>query len=744
MPSRPSRRAVRAAWIAACGAGFGTASAAPLSGGTVAWTGVVVAVVAALLAGWAARRQARRVHRLRVRNRLLLRAALEIQRLEAPDTAWDALARGAAQAVHDAQAFVFVPTATGLELAAASGRDVPVGTRPAAESLPHRAYEAARPSHHHDVAVAGAPFWHATAAATGSATAIPLFDADGVRAVLHLEHPVAGAFAAADLETAEALARLTAEAVTRQETLEELREGRRASTALAELGTALSRAGSVDEALRATRHRLHDMTPLDTVATLTPRDGRWRVEGPQAHAGQHDAPATGVAPLDADATFVEDARAAPAAVTAHLPAGLRAAARVPVTDDAGAPLAVLVVADTQQRWTWPEETRRLLLAAAHALGAALQRLQAEAQLWELLGTVRSLARSADPDELYRRAADAVVRLVPGADAASVMVRDGDTFRFVAAHGYDEDALRDVGAIGVQEELRWYRRGPRAFARGEPRILTGDTVREASAAATREPDQARVLAEDGRLDAIRANVCVPIVFDGTVIGILNVDAHERADALGPRDAELAEAFAQQIGVIIRQTEAREALATAVVTDPVTGLGNREGFNRRVELELARARRHGHAIHLVMMDLDGLKRINDRFGHEVGDEALKTVASAMRREVREEDGLFRWGGDEFALLLSGIDTAEARTIAERYADAVARHDVHGVPLRLSVGIASYPDDGLDADALLRRADDLMYRRKPRGDRGRAPQPDGEGDDEASSSTDEGGPSAPSDSR
>jgi diguanylate cyclase (GGDEF)-like protein len=130
-------------------------------------------------------------------------------------------------------------------------------------------------------------------------------------------------------------------------------------------------------------------------------------------------------------------------------------------------------------------------------------------------------------------------------------------------------------------------------------------------------------------------------------------------------------------------------------------------------LARARRYHHPFHLLMIDLDRFKEINDTLGHQAGDRALVEVAQTMRAEMREGDTLFRWGGDEFALILPHIPIEAARRTAERYLATVGDLRIGHLPLSLSIGIASYPEDGEDSESLLRRADDLMYRQK--GERG-----------------------------
>jgi diguanylate cyclase (GGDEF)-like protein/putative nucleotidyltransferase with HDIG domain len=144
-----------------------------------------------------------------------------------------------------------------------------------------------------------------------------------------------------------------------------------------------------------------------------------------------------------------------------------------------------------------------------------------------------------------------------------------------------------------------------------------------------------------------------------------------------------------------------------TDPLTGVLNRRGFRERFDAELSRARRHGDEVALVLIDLDRFKAVNDNFGHAAGDELLCWVADRLRRDLRSEDLVARLGGDEFALVLPGSDAAVA-------VERVTRLLAERTPA--SAGVAVYPVDGVDADALHQVADAQLYEHKhgrnPRG--------------------------------
>jgi diguanylate cyclase (GGDEF)-like protein len=164
----------------------------------------------------------------------------------------------------------------------------------------------------------------------------------------------------------------------------------------------------------------------------------------------------------------------------------------------------------------------------------------------------------------------------------------------------------------------------------------------------------------------------------------------------------------------QKEGDEARQLARV-DPLTGLGNRRAFDESLDAELARSRRAGAPLSLIVADLNGFKEINDRHGHVLGDECLRQAASALREAVRRPDHCFRWGGDEFSVLLTGADATVARALSIRLQDAVAatcrRPD--GAPLTLTCGHAELDPDMSAAEAV-QRADSTLLEMKAR-DRG-----------------------------
>jgi len=144
------------------------------------------------------------------------------------------------------------------------------------------------------------------------------------------------------------------------------------------------------------------------------------------------------------------------------------------------------------------------------------------------------------------------------------------------------------------------------------------------------------------------------------------------------------------------------------DALTGLGNYRVFVETLEREGKRADRSHHTFALLLLDLDGLKQINDRNGHLAGNRALRRLANAMRENCRAIDIAARYGGDEFALVLIDADPAMAEQVAERI-QACLRREVEDPPLGVSIGTASYPADGRTGQELLGAADQRLYHQK-----------------------------------
>jgi diguanylate cyclase (GGDEF)-like protein len=168
---------------------------------------------------------------------------------------------------------------------------------------------------------------------------------------------------------------------------------------------------------------------------------------------------------------------------------------------------------------------------------------------------------------------------------------------------------------------------------------------------------------------------------------------------------------RVPILIEYDELKKLQLNAV-TDPLTGLYNRRLFGESFEKELNRARRYGQPIGLVMLDLHRFKEVNDKHGHPRGDDVLRAAASTLKKALRTSDSAFRIGGDEFALLLPQTDAAQALALSRRvetvFAESIAYFQL-SVSVNMDHGVATYPQDGDQADQLIRVADERLYRLK-----------------------------------
>ncbi len=212
-----------------------------------------------------------------------------------------------------------------------------------------------------------------------------------------------------------------------------------------------------------------------------------------------------------------------------------------------------------------------------------------------------------------------------------------------------------------------------------------------------------------------NLAVPVRVGGQVLGVLEV----RSERARSREADWVPALADigsLFALFLKRQRAEADLQRFARYDALTGLPNRSFFVDTLERTLSRASRQRTRSALVFLDLDGFKAVNDGLGHAAGDTVLQTMAERLRAGTRSSDLVARIGGDEFTVLVQNLARADdAALVARGLLDRIARPckaDNHEVTLSASAGISVYPDDGTDADTLLRNADLAMYRSKQEG--------------------------------
>ncbi|HZA80729.1 MAG TPA: diguanylate cyclase, partial [Actinomycetes bacterium] len=219
-------------------------------------------------------------------------------------------------------------------------------------------------------------------------------------------------------------------------------------------------------------------------------------------------------------------------------------------------------------------------------------------------------------------------------------------------------------------------------------------------------------------AATSQASVPLLAQGRVLGVLSLYDREDGEPFTLADAEALTAFAVQAAVAIENVRLHAEAERLSVTDPLTGAWNYRYFERRFEQEIERSRRFGRVLTLLMLDVDHFKSVNDRFGHQRGDEVLVEFAGRVTGSVRDIDTFARYGGEEFVLILPETNLEGGLAVAEKLRRATHRQpfcgdgDGGGVRLTVSIGLACFPEHATSTEELLRAADEALYEAKLQG--------------------------------
>jgi diguanylate cyclase (GGDEF)-like protein len=207
--------------------------------------------------------------------------------------------------------------------------------------------------------------------------------------------------------------------------------------------------------------------------------------------------------------------------------------------------------------------------------------------------------------------------------------------------------------------------------------------------------------------------IPLVSFGQTLGILALDSSQ-PDAFRDGDLQSLESVADICATAIQNAHYVERVKQLAYLDGLTGIFNRRFFELRIIEEIERARRYGTGMAVIMADIDQFKRLNDEFGHVLGDEVLRQASSLFHQQLRKIDVVCRYGGEEFGILLTQTNADHAMKIAEKLRQMVASWQFPGVPrtVTISAGTAAFPEHGTTRDELVRAADAALYAAKQAG--------------------------------
>jgi diguanylate cyclase (GGDEF)-like protein len=346
--------------------------------------------------------------------------------------------------------------------------------------------------------------------------------------------------------------------------------------------------------------------------------------------------------------------------------------------------------------------------AEDALSSVLRELERDStnarlqlELRALLGLAGAVAAAHSLDDVIETAADEA-RGALGAGSLSIgrLEPEHDQLRM----------LINVGDLAPDEERR---PDNEVYALADfPRLRRMVDTMESHRTSVDDPD-----GDPAERDLLRglgksSAIAVPIVFAERMWGELYATRAAGEEAFGERDVRFLQAIAGQLAAALGRAEMFSQLAELAFADSLTGLANRRALDERLEAEVAAALAEDRDLALVLCDLDNLKDINDRGGHQAGDAALVRVAQVLSAAAGHGHMVARLGGDEFCLLLVGASAAEARATAERALDMLAEDGA--VAAGISAGIASIGSGARRPADLMRAADAALYTAKRHGRR------------------------------
>ncbi|HEU4674317.1 MAG TPA: GAF domain-containing protein [Candidatus Limnocylindrales bacterium] len=538
----------------------------------------------------------------------------------------------------------------------------------------------------------------------------PLYDDDELLGLLTVYHDRPHPWAEDEIATLDALARHAAMAIRTAEDYTRMASWAAQLQSIQALGTRLARLADVGEIGHAIATELRQLIDYHNVRVyridgeaLVPvamqgQVGEYVDETPEQLRSRVGEGITGWVALHKVAQNLPDAAADPRTQT------------IPGTEDdldesmLLAPmlyedevLGVVVLSKLGLHQFRDDDLRLLEIYASFAAQAmanadATERLRAQSAALErqlsgqraLLQITESILTTLDPQAVLEQVAERLAELVRY-DTIAIEVVDRTTGLLMplSARGVDAAAFMEPWAPGETGLATW------VVEHNEPVLVADERL------------DARVNhGSDGPIAA--SLICLPLRGREGATGVLSLERLGETDRFGDDEFELVKLFAAQVSIALQNAERHTAVEIRARTDALTGLLNHGTFTEW----LARSAASGEPFSLVMIDLDDFKGVNDAFGHQAGDRVLETVARAIIGAGRETDRVFRYGGDEFALILPGSEGVAARAVAERVQAAIepigepgGPWAADGIGVSASIGVASFPDDGrTPADVLL----------------------------------------------
>lgn len=323
-----------------------------------------------------------------------------------------------------------------------------------------------------------------------------------------------------------------------------------------------------------------------------------------------------------------------------------------------------------------------------------------AHLASLVQLANAIGTTSDLNTVMGRALDTVKHLFEATSGLIYRIEEQDgTMRYVDSFGYSEEMLEQLSRPP-------YPATNECWTVAEGRLIGIDDLSVTKLAC-------RTLEKIGR----GSTICVGMQAEGRTLGVLHMRS-DAPNAFGEEDQQLALAVADQVALALQRAILFEEINRLAITDPLTGVFNVRRLGEVLNDEVSRARRYERPVSFLMVDMDNLKVYNDTLGHQLGDVTLSQVASILDTSTRDVDKVFRYGGDEFCVLLPETDLQEALVVGEKVRRAVAEFHFPGeerlgnTGITISIGVASFPRHCDDEEGLVREADQALYQAKQQG--------------------------------
>lgn len=319
------------------------------------------------------------------------------------------------------------------------------------------------------------------------------------------------------------------------------------------------------------------------------------------------------------------------------------------------------------------------------------------KLTALVQINHSIGANLEVEEIARIVVREIADIV-NCDACAILLIEGSSVKILAEKGFSEtfagiDFNIDMPAIKYILDTR-------------QGIFSGDILNSPAAGCVPHGCSMNSL------------ICTPIVLSGEIIGIIHLDA-ARKSAFDQEDLEFAQLLSKEISIAMERSLLYSQVKDISTRDGLTGCFNRRKFDVDIVAEIAAARLDNRKLSLLMIDIDWFKKYNDCHGHSKGDELLKRIVNVFTGTTRPSDKTYRYGGEEFAILLFDANREEAISVAARVRKAAEREPFEGEKesqpegkITVSIGVASFPEDANNNEELIEAADSALYKAKQSG--------------------------------